>query len=190
MGPVERESGCCIAVLTVKRQIDIKVLSILLWNIIKFINPLTTNSHPRSPRTTISWLPETSYIVPISEKDGLPHASEGMRTQLTASNETLLFRKGVKTCSSKKRMVLHNPSRDFSHPPPSVKLLWNTVPWPPVQEPIGRAGSGAVTGRKGCADPTTPECAVEDKIEASCCSQCHSLRLLPGESVIGVPQRS
>ncbi|CAK9086813.1 Uncharacterized protein SCF082_LOCUS41059 [Durusdinium trenchii] len=34
----------------------------------------------RSPRATISWLPETSYIVPISEKDGLPHASEGMRS--------------------------------------------------------------------------------------------------------------
>ena len=33
----------------------------------------------RSNRCEIPWTPESSYIVPVAEKDELPHASEGTR---------------------------------------------------------------------------------------------------------------
>lgn len=33
----------------------------------------------RSPKSTMAWPPESSYIVPNSEKDGVPSSAEGTR---------------------------------------------------------------------------------------------------------------
>lgn len=49
---------------------------------------VATPSPFRSTRVDIPWQSESKYIVPCAEKDGLPHASEGMR--LGISKFTLL----------------------------------------------------------------------------------------------------
>ena len=44
------------------------------------ILPIALSSLLRATRQDVPWQVEANYIVPSAEKDGLPHASEGMRT--------------------------------------------------------------------------------------------------------------
>ena len=66
-------------------------------------NPMNshTTPHPlpdpcRSPRPSIAWPPESSYIVPVAEKDSVPHASEGMRSLGLTCLHQIHFHEGTK----------------------------------------------------------------------------------------------
>ena len=61
--------------------INIPALQLNLLEIMpQSILPMALSSLLRATRQDVPWQMEANYIVPSAEKDGIPHASEGMRT--------------------------------------------------------------------------------------------------------------